>query len=167
MSNRDDIARPAKGKFFALSVPELLGLIRNYNFASDYRKQIEMKHVNFCCKNRYGSCVAAFYPRKAIMQCSFPEDFSPVRAKFIITSVVREFAELGKLPPSYYHYQWTGRGFRTISYRAYLGELNQLVITRCLRRVSYRKYRDAEKFSSVRCRTIRTKETIFRVVELI
>ncbi len=165
-SNKDHIARPAQGRFFALSVPELLGLIRNYNFSSHHRQQIDVKYVNFCCKNRHGSCVAAFYfyPNKVIMQCSFPEEFSPVRAKFIMTSVVREFAELTQIPSCY---QWTGRGTRSISYRAYLGKLNQLVITQRDRAIAIRRYRGDDKLSSVQRRITRSKETVFRIIELI
>lgn len=154
--NEDRIARPARGRFFPLTVPETIALLRHLRFATpQYQRRVDITFQNPDPPGRYGLCVGGFRPAAAVTVCSFPEDWDHERAKAIVEIVLREFAEIEKtVRPS------VGRQ-KVVSFWAYIGPANRLAITRRTRRATLTKYRGGAKFShAFKPRGVKTDERI-------
>lgn len=146
--NEDEIASPAQGRFFAFSFPEILRIVREYDFQhSIYRKRIDILFCNLKTSRLDQMPVARFYPQDALYLYSFPKTFSPTRARLIVKTALREFAKLDKsitLPKRDWGCQIDNRAFN-----AHLNRLNQLSIVEHHWRANYEKrYRGDDKLSS-------------------
>lgn len=147
-SPEDQIATPARGQFFAFSFPEILGMIREYNFQHGrYRERIDIYFVNRTTSRLDQIPIARFYPQDALILYSFPKTFSPVRARLIVKAALREFAKLDKsttLPKRDWRCQIDNSAFN-----ARLDRLNQLTIVEHHWRANREKrYRGDDKLSS-------------------
>ena len=142
-------ATPTRGRFFAFSFPEILGMVRECNFQHvSYRERIDIYFVNLTTSQLDQIPVAGFYPQDALVLYSFPKTFSPVRARLIVKAAIREFAKLDKSaePSGRYH----GKGsFDIHSFGAYLEQLNHLsIVKRHKFGTTEKKFRGDDKLSS-------------------
>ena len=167
--NRDIISKPSNGKFFGLSSPELIGLIRQFDFShSVYQNRIDIGLFNTNGKASYGTLAGAFSPGDFLAIYSFPKTISPVRGKLVQIKMISEFSVIDRQPPAgvnYYRGGWS-RSRHVISFRAYLGKLNKIIITerhRCLR---YGKYRQGSTFRHHKPNSIRVDERLLYEIEL-
>src|SRR5438445_6999590 len=103
LHNDDRIARPARGRFFPVSVAETVRLVRELSFPSpEYRKRLDMTCRNSEPTSAHGIDLAAFYPADEMIVYSFPDDFDRNRAKALAKVALREFAGLsGYAGPTY------------------------------------------------------------------
>src|SRR5437773_1330309 len=124
-ANHDRIGRPARGRFFPVSVVETVRLIRELGFTTPkYRKRLDITFRNSDPSTTYGIDVAAFYPADEMIVYSFPDDFDHVKAKALLEKALQEFARLAKDAPS------TDRRQTAVSLRAYFEAPARLTITR-------------------------------------
>lgn len=148
-SPEDQIAAPARGRFFAFSFPEILGMVREYNFQSGrYWERIDICFVNLTTNRLDQIPIASFCPQNVLILYSFPKTFSPVRARLIVKTALREFATLDKsAEPSGRYY---GKGhFESTSFIAYLEKFNHLAIVKRHRfGTTEKKFRGDDKLSS-------------------
>ncbi len=162
LRNEDRIARPARARFFPLTVPEVVRLIRELGFDSPlYQKRLDIVFRNPDSKGDFGSEVAAFYPKDSMIISSFPEDCDRLWARSLVEVVLREFAELSKRA------QTTDRRQKAISFRAYLGPQSRVTITKRTRRATLTKYRGSAKFSrAFKPKGVKTDERIVHSIDV-
>jgi hypothetical protein len=68
LQNDDRIARPARGRFFPVSVAETVRLIRQLGFATPtYRKRLDITFRNAEPSDDHSIDVAAFYPADGLL----------------------------------------------------------------------------------------------------
>lgn len=160
--NKDQIAKPAKSRFFACTVPEVLRLIGDFGFRhSEYRKRLDVLFKNPNAASEIGKPVASLYPADAIVIYSFGEELSPKLAKTAIFAALEQLAIIDQSKP-----QEQNRA-TSVSFRAYLGELGKLTITRRVRVGTFSKYRDSAKFSNAFKPTgVKSEERIVCAIEL-
>lgn len=162
LPNKDRIARAARGRFFPVTVPETLTLIRKLGFSPPYyQRRIDLSFENPDSATELGLFVAGFYPADTLVICSFPEEFGHSRAKTIIEVALREFSQIdkGTRPDR--------SRTRVVSFRAYLGTLNQLIITRRTRKATLAKYRGGAKFSNAfKPKKVQTDECVLHSIEV-
>jgi hypothetical protein len=160
LQNSDRIARPARDRFFPVSVLETVTLIRQLGFATPtYRKRLNITFRNAEPTRVHGIDVAAFYPADEIIVYSFPDDFDRARAKTLLERALQEFARLAKDSPP------TNRRQIAVSFRAYFGTPARLTITRRWSRATLAKYRGAAKFSNAfKPKGVKTEERVVQSV---
>lgn len=74
--NKDNISKPAKGRYFPIAVSDALQLIQELAFHhSDYRQRVDISFINPTTRSNYGTRIAAFYPSDDIIIFSFEDDF--------------------------------------------------------------------------------------------
>jgi len=158
----DKISKPSKGRYFPVSTSEVISLMNELSFKhSEYSKRVDLSFINPDADGDYGLKIATFYPFDELIIFSFPEEFSPVRAKALVVAGLREFSYIDKDAKVTWNRQ------KSISYRAYQSEQNQLVLTRRERAAKQAKYRSTDKFSS-RCspKSISTDEVVLKRIEV-
>jgi hypothetical protein len=160
LRNDDRIARPARGRFFPVSVLETVRLIRTLGFATlTYRKRLDITFRNAEPTSAHGIDVAALYPADEIIVYSFPDDFDRARAKALLEKALQEFALLAKDSPP------TNRRQTAVSFRAYFGTPARLTITRRRRRATLATYRGDAKFShAFKPKGVKTDERVVQSV---
>jgi hypothetical protein len=160
LPNADKIAKPAKGRIFGLSMPELLGLIRQYTFQhSEFNKRIDIAMMNPEHESEHGILLASFCPGDFLALFSLPDSISGVRAKLLSTAAIIELAALDKKAKP----QWNRQ--KKLSFRIYLGNLNRLVITERHRSLKLGKYRGGAKFSNAfKPKAVHVEERVIREV---
>jgi len=160
--NDDRIARPARGRFFPVTVLEAVTLVRDLGFASPaYRRRLDISFRNPYSTSDHGVDVAAFYPADAMIIYSFPDDFDRKRAKAIVEVALREFAELGKGARP------TDRRQKAVSFRAYLAPSSRLAITKRTRRATLVTYRGDAKFShAFKPKGVKTDEQVVHSIDV-
>lgn len=162
LKTNDRISKPSKGRYFPTSTSELVSIMNKLSFNhSKYSQRIDLSFINPDVDGDYGIKVAAFYPSDELIIFSFTEDFPQVRAKILINTSLHEFSCIDKEVTGTWNRQ------KSISYRAYLSEQNQLILTRRERSAKAAKYRSTDKFSS-RCspKGIRTDEVVLKRIEI-
>ena len=162
LPNSDKISKPAKGRLFGLSVAELLALVRQSSFAhSEFQKRIDIALINHEQESRYGILIASFCPGDFVALFSLPDSISESRARLLSTAAVQEFSTIDhRCAP-----QWNRQ--KKISFRIYLGSLNQATITERVRTIKLGKYRGSAKFSTAfNPKAIHVEEKIIREVSL-
>lgn len=150
----DRISKPTKGRFFPISVAEIRQQLKVMDFFASQEYYLEF--CNPISDSEFGMPIAVFEPHNTLILFSYSEEFNIVRARNLIFSAFQEFIKLGgaKL-------ERVEQGYR-ISIRAYLGQLNQLVITKHKRKATGIRYRNVNaKFSNAfKPKKIRTDEII-------
>lgn len=161
--NRDNISKPAKGRYFPISVSDAVQLIQQLAFHhSDYRERIDLSFVNPETESSYGTRIAAFYPSDEIIIFSFEDSFPKGRASAHVVSVLKEFFELDSGTASRWNRQ------KSTSFRAYVNDKKEIIITRRERSAKLTKYRSGSKFSNAyKPKGIQTAETIIKQIEII
>jgi hypothetical protein len=97
LRNDDRIAKPARGRFFPITVVETVRFIRQLGFATPtYRKRLDITFRNTDAPSVHGINVAALYPADEMIVYSFPDAFDRLQAKALVEKAVREFARLAK-----------------------------------------------------------------------
>ncbi|MGA2177511.1 MAG: hypothetical protein ABSH38_21260 [Verrucomicrobiota bacterium] len=160
--NKDQIARPAKGRFFAHTVPEILSLLGELGFShSPYRKRLDVVFKNPKHESGRGTQVVSLYKADAIIIYSFEERFGPIHAKAAVVAALEHLAVLDRKE----NHEWSRR--ESVSFRAYLGELGKLTITRHIRIATLGKYRGNDRFSNA-CKpiSVRSEERVVCAIEL-
>lgn len=143
LRNDDRLSKPRKGRLFGLTVPEMLNLIRELDFQhSEYRKRIDIVLMNPEQESEFGILLASFRPGDYLALFSLPDHIPRERAKSLDKSAVREFAAIDRNSAP----KWSRQ--KTVSFRAYLGSLNKIVITERNRSLKLQKYRGGAKFSN-------------------
>jgi len=162
LPNKDQIARPAKGRHFPLSVPGLLTQLRDRGYAhSDYYARLSIFLRNPTSSSDFGIEVAAFYPQEVFILYSLSDDIAESRGRIIADAALREL----RIIDSQTSYHWNRR--EVVSYRAYLGELNSLVLTRRTRLATLAKYRGGAKFSNAfKPKGVSTKEEVLQTITI-
>lgn len=162
LQNDDRIARPARGRFFPITVAEAVTLVRQLGFAAPtYRKRLDMTFRNTEPTSAYGIDVAAFYPADEMIVYSFPDDFDHQRAKALVEAALREFAVLAKSAAT------TDRRQKAISFRAYYGPPARLTIAKRTRRATSAKYRGDAKFShAFKPKGVKTDERVVHSLDV-
>lgn len=162
LPNADKIAKPTKGRLFGLSASELLGIIRECGFQhSEFTKRIDIAMMNPEHKSQYGALLGSFGPGDFLALFSLPDYISSVRAKSLSAAVVLEFSAIDRNSTP----QWNRQ--KRVSFRAYLGDMNQLIFTERHRSLKLGKYRGAAKFSNAfKPKSIRVKERVIRKVQV-
>ena len=159
----DKISKPSKDRFFPVSHSEAIDLVKEMNFKhSEYSQRLPVSFINADADGDHGTKIAAFYTSDELLIFSFPETFPRVRAKALVVAALREFSCIDKDAT----YIWNRQ--KSISYRAYFSELNQLILTRRERAIKQAKYRSTDKFTS-RCspKSVKTVETFLKQIEII
>ncbi|MDD2814358.1 MAG: hypothetical protein PHP00_01270 [Thiotrichaceae bacterium] len=148
LPNEDQIATPTRGRFFAFSFPEILGMVREYNFQHPtYRKRIDILFFNLTSCRIDQMPIASLYPRDALYLYSFPKTFSSSRARLIVKATLQEFATLDK-STTQSKQEWS-RHIDNSSFDVRLEQLNQLTIVKQHWRTNREKrYRGDDKLSS-------------------
>ena len=160
--NKDKIARPARGRFFPVTVAETVKFLHDLEFAApSYLKRLNISFQNPDAESTHGNDVAALYPADEVIIYSVPEDFDRQRAKVILEAAFRDFAEIGKdVKP-------TDRRQKSISFRAYFAQPVKLIVTKRTRRATQAKYRGGAKFSNAfKPKGIKTDEQIVHSLDL-
>lgn len=162
LQNDDRIARPARGRFFPVSVAETVRFIRQLGFATPtYRKRLDITFRNREPSDDHGINVAAFYPADEMIVYSFPDDFDRSRAKSLLERALHEFARLAKDASS------TDRHQTAVSLRAYFKAPACLTITRRRRRATLAKYRGDAKFShAFKPKGMKTDERVVHTLDV-
>lgn len=145
-----DIASPARGRFFAFSFPEIVGMVREFNFLPYYHQTpIDICFVNLTTNRLDQIPIAGFYPQNALVLYSFPKTFSPIRARLIVKAAIREFAKLDKSAEPSGRYYSKRSPLNLTSFIAYLEQLNHLSIVK-RRKIGTpeKKFRGDDKLSS-------------------
>ena len=162
LKNDDRIARPARGRFFPVSVAETVRLIRQLGFAPPMlRKRLGITFRNAEPSDAHGLYVAALYPADEMIVYSFPDDFDRYRAKSLLERALHEFARLAKDAPS------TDRHRTAVSLRAYFEAPARLTITWRRRRATQAKYRGDAKFShAFKPKGMKTDERVVHTLDV-
>lgn len=158
----DKISKPSKGRYFPLNTSEVIILMNELSFKhSEYSKRVDISFINPDSDGDYGTKIATFYPSDELIIFSFPNTFSQSRAKALVVAGLHEFSYIDKDEIVTWNRQ------KSTSYRAYLSEQNQLILTRRERAVKQAKYRSTDKFSS-RCspKSINTDEAVLKRIEV-
>lgn len=156
LPNKDKISRPAKGRFFPITVPEIIKTLSEHGFQhSEYKTRVDIFFQNPSSHYEYGADISAIYPCKTIVVCSLSEEFSPLHGKMIVNSALQQLSEIDKK----YVPHWNSN--KITSFRVYLGSLNKLIITERTRTLKLSKYRGTAKFSyAFNPKSVSTKESI-------
>jgi len=160
--NDDRISRPARGRFFPVTVAETLRFIRALGFASPrYRKRLDITFRNAETASDYGVDVAAFYPADEMIIYSVPKNFDRASSKTTLEVALREFAQLAK------DAEPTDRRQKSVSFRAYIETPSRLTITRRTRRATLAKYRGDAKFShAFKPKGVKTDERVVLALDI-
>lgn len=126
--NDDRISRPTAGRFFPLTVPQVLGLVKRSSFGpSVSRKRLDLVFRNPASSRGEDQEVAAFWPYQAVLVASFPNDFDHALAVALTRSALAVLAEVARqnpppdgcyLHPSFHAYFGASR-LLTVSERAF------------------------------------------------
>lgn len=156
----DKIARPAKGRYFALTIPEALGLLAEANFAhSTHQKRVDVVFRNPEREHERGLRIVALYRADAVVFYSFEEDFNPGRAVRIMSAAIKQLVFLDRAEV----HEQSPR--ETVSFHAYLGTLGTMTITRRVRTATRAKYRSGGKFSNAfKPSAVRSEEKVIREI---
>jgi hypothetical protein len=152
----DRIARPARGRFFPVTVAETARLIRDLELAAPaYRKRLDIWFQNPAGDGVHGCEVAALYPRDEIIVYSLPDHFDRLQAKAILEMALRALAERGKdAEPS-------DRRRKAVSFRAYFALKATLTVTQRTRRGMPGTYRMGDKFAhAFKPKRLKTEERV-------
>jgi hypothetical protein len=128
----DQISKPARGKIFAASYVELLGLIKEQAFnVHSYHERLPLflQNCDFECPN--GLQLASFNRNGYLAVFSLPED------------TIVEFGAIDKGP------RLTTKDEQIVIYRAYLKILGQLTITRDIMNAGHRSYLVYKKIAQI------------------
>jgi hypothetical protein len=160
LPNKDQISRPSRGCYFPLSAPQVLKLLKECEFSpSYYQKRMDLIYKNPRSESELGISIAAFYPHDAMVVYSFPERISKVTAEWLLRRAIRELRTTETLNPLA-----SSRTERT-SYRAYLRNDNNLIITQQIKTAHLSKYRGDSKFSNAfKLKGIKSKEKVLREI---
>jgi len=163
-SIKDQLARPSKGRYFAVSVPEILTQLTEMEFCHPKNtRRINLVFRNPKTECEFGTPIAAFFPQEAPIVYSFSGDFAQTCATLLIIETLREF----RVIDSAFVPDLSWISSQVVSYRAYLGKLNTVTIT-CRKRMAMRaKYRGEDKFSNAcKPKSVRTEEKILHSVTI-
>jgi len=160
--NKDQIARPAQGRFFTCTVPEVLKLIGDFGFThSPYLKRLDVLFKNPYTASEIGKPVASLIPANAIVIYSFGEELNPKLAKASVFAALEQLAIIDRSKPPEHNRR------TSVSYPAYLGDMGKLTITRRVRTGTFSKYRSGAKFShAFKPSAVKSEEKIVCAVEL-
>jgi len=163
LKNEDRIARPARGRFFPVTVGEAVRLIRDLGFAVPmYRKRLNITFRNPDARSAYGGDVAALHPVDEMIIYSHPDDFDRLKAKTTLEMALRAFAEFGKDAKA------TDRRRKAVSFRAYFAPPAKLIVTKRTRRATLARYRMGTKFShAFKPKGVKTDEQIVDSIDVI
>jgi hypothetical protein len=140
----DQISKPARGKIFAASYVELLGLIKEQAFnVHSYHERLPLflQNCDFECPN--GLQLASFNRNGYLAVFSLPEDTNVQVARKAIESAIVEFGAIDKGP------RLTTKDEQIVIYRAYLKILGQLTITRDIMNAGHRSYLVYKKIAQI------------------
>lgn len=163
LPNKDLIAQPSQGPYFALTKGQVVRLLGQYNFShSEYYKRIDLIFKNPKNETEWGIPLVTLHHQSAFLIDSFDLEFRPSKADELIA---RAFAELAiqdrQQKPD------TSRRI-SISFRAYLSAVGILKITRRVRKATMSKHSFGNKFSnSFKPRGIKTDETLLHEITLL
>jgi hypothetical protein len=160
--NKDQIARPAKGRFFAYNVSEVLRLLGEFEFSQPAdRKRLDVLFRNPNHASEFGMPVANLFPADAIVVYSFTEEHTQMLAKSAVTAALEQLSILESREGH------ECNRHKTISFRAYLGDLGKLTVTRHLLVATLAKYRGDAKFShAFKPSAVKSGERIVCAIEL-
>lgn len=170
LENDDRIARPSRGRVFPATPAEIARWIRDMGFAPPVgRPRLDIILRNEDALDELGAQVAEFRPREFLVVFSTRLDVDLACSKAILERACRELAEVDMRsgPSVKAPAMWKKKGENVITYRAYLGPPNHLVITRRTRRARLAKYRGDAKFSNAfKPKGVKTDETVLHSVEI-
>lgn len=160
LPNDDRISKLRKGRLFGLSLPEVLHMILELGFQhSEYRKRIDIALMNPEHESQYGTLLASFCPGDFMALFSLPDNISPERAKSLATAAILEFAAIDRNSTP----KWSRQ--KTVTLRAYLGDLNKIVITERHCSQTLAKYRGGAKFSNAfKPKAVQVNEKVIREI---
>ena len=136
---KDIIARPAKGRYFAHTVPEILALIAEYGLTQEpHLPRVELLFRN---ADREDTRILSLELRRTLVVFSFEESPPQKQAQVLVRAAMAQFARLDRaerapMAPN-----------SEVVFRAYAGALGTLTVTRLLRKLTQPKYRGGQKFS--------------------
>lgn len=145
------IAKPAKGRYFAHSLPEMVALVKEFGLI----QKPSLSRVELIFRNLDGdhAPILRLEPRCTLVIYSFGEDIRPELAHFVVRKAMEQFALLDRAepiqPPSSNSH---------VTYRAYMGPLGKLTVTRRVTKATRPKYRGDQKFSNAFKWKVSTKE---------
>jgi hypothetical protein len=160
--HHDQVAKPAKGRFFPIKVPEVYKLTRSLGFTPPEgraRPSVSLRNPRATMEHKI--LVAAYYPKEEITFYSFPESFDRARAGAIVKLALRHLAEQKA--------EATLRDARQelIYFRAYLKDETQLTITRRTRTFTRAKYRGRDKMThAFKPKGVKTDERILQSITI-
>jgi len=143
LQNNDAISKPKKSRHFGFTSPDLIQLINELNFQhSEYQKRLNVALVNPKGKAKFGTILASFCPGQYLTIFSVPDDITPKRAYSLCKTAIHEFAIIDNNSKP----QWSKQ--KRKSFRAYLSNFNNIVITERNCSLKLAKYRSTAKFSN-------------------
>jgi hypothetical protein len=147
MKKHDDrIARPARGRFFPVTVAETVRLIRDLGVVPAHRERLHIRFQNPGKDGPHGSEVAAFYPEDRVHIYSFPDHVDRLHAKATLEVALGAFAARGNVArPTV--------GQEVVSLRAYLTPKATLTVTQRTRRAQPVSYMRDKSFKPTRVKT--------------
>ena len=162
LPNDDRIARPRRGRFFPVTLPGAVRLVRELGFVAPVdRERLDIIFRNDDRANAHGMVVAAVWPARELVVHSFPDSFDRARAKELVETALQELAVLAEHAPA------TDPRRKAVSLRAYLGSGARLTITRCTRRATLAKYRGGAKYSNAfKPRGVQTDEHVVHTLSV-
>ena len=161
--NKDVIAQPSQGRYFALTKGQVMRLLEKYDFGhSEYYKRVDLIFKNPKQAYEWGIPLVALYHQSAFLIYSFALEFQPAKVDELITRALAELAIQDRQ-------QKPDASRRiSISFRAYLSPLGKLKITRRIRKATMSKYSFGNKFSNAfKPRGISTDETLIHEISLL
>lgn len=161
--NKDVIAQPSQGRYFALSKGQVLRLLETYDFGHlEYHKRVDLIFKNPKQAYEWGIPLVALYHQSALLLYSFALEFQPSKVDELIDRALAELAVQDRQ-------QRPDASRRiSVSFRAYLSPLGKLKITRRIRKATMNKYSFGNKFSnSFKPRGINTDESMILEISLL
>jgi len=148
----DRISKPATGRYFAASAPEIIELVGTLPFKTGYsgkRPAIHMENCKVDCEFGYQLC--SFFRERYIAIFSLPEHIPQTITGRALKVAIEQFAVFDQGP------HLSVRDQQFVIYRAYLGDLGKVTLTQHIVNGGFRSYLQFDSASQLSKSELPTK----------